>query len=469
MALSVDRHREALLDRLTSRVEPPYAFGQLLVGNHEGRHDAHDIVAGRDEKKLLLQGRLGELGWRNLQLQANQKTLAADLLDHIAMLILELRQPLAHVQAEPRDPLKETWGENDVEGGVADRHRQGIAAERGPVDAGGQAPSGVRGREASRHRKARADTLRGGENIGINAAVLIGKEAPGAADAGLHFVEDQEEAMPIADLAQTAQERGRDNAHPALALDRLDHDHARLRPDRRLDRLEVGQRNLVEAVDLGAEAVEIFGLAPGGDHGERPAMERAFESEGAVALGVAVNRMAPARHLDRRLVGLGAGIGEENEVGEGRIDEAPGKALPLGILVQVRNMPEFRALSRQRFDEVRMGVADRGHGDARAKIEIALPGRRNEPAALASLESDLGRGVSRNHGGSRVGDAHRQLLVMSRETGLPRSVAVGRNKNAAPLGRLPSALSNYSGRRSMWSNRAVERAQDPTQPRSGRA
>src|SRR3984957_8621889 len=116
-----------------------------------------------------------------------------------------------------------------------------------------------------------------------------------------------------------------------------------------------------------------------------------------------------------------------------------------------------------------MGVPNRGHGDAGPKIEIALAIRRNEPAALASLESDLGPGVGRNHGGSRVGDAHRQLLVMSRETDLPRSVVVGQNKNAAPLGRLPSALSNYSGRRSMWSNRAVERAQDPTQPRSGRA
>ena len=108
-----------------------------------------------------------------------------------------------------------------------------------------------------------------------------------------------------------------------------------LGPDRGLDRLEVGQRNLVEAVDLGAEAVEIFGLAAGGDHGERAAMERAFEGERAVALGMAVNRMAPARHLDRRLVGFGAGIGEENEVGEGRVGEAPCEALALGILIEV--------------------------------------------------------------------------------------------------------------------------------------
>src|SRR6202021_2858059 len=130
-----------------------------------------------------------------------------NLLDDLVVSVLELRQPLAHVQAEPRNPVEEAWSQNDVKCGVADRHRQWVAAKRRAVDAGGEAPGGVRGREARRHRKARADALGGGENIGVNAAVLIGVEAPGAADSGLHLVEDQKEVEPIADLAQTAQER----------------------------------------------------------------------------------------------------------------------------------------------------------------------------------------------------------------------------------------------------------------------
>ena len=140
----------------------------------------------------------------------------------------------------------------------------------------------------------------------MDAAVLIGVEPPRAADAGLHFVENQQEVMPVADLAQAAQERRGNDPHPALALDRLDQDRPGLRPDRRLDRSEIGHRNLVEAIDLGAETVEIFGLASGGDHRQRPAMKRAFEGYGAIAFGMAVDRMTPARHLDRRLVRLGA-------------------------------------------------------------------------------------------------------------------------------------------------------------------
>ena len=74
----------------------------------------------------------------NLELEADHKALAANLLDHGVMAILELREPLAHVEAEPRDPLEEARRENDVERGVADRHRQRIAAEGRAMDAGGE-------------------------------------------------------------------------------------------------------------------------------------------------------------------------------------------------------------------------------------------------------------------------------------------------------------------------------------------
>ena len=50
----------------------------------------------------------------------------------------------------------------------------------------------------------------------------------------------------------------------------------------------------------------------------------------------------------------------------------------------------------KRLDQMRMGVADRGDGDAGAEVEIALAGRRDQPAALAALEGDVGPRVSRH-------------------------------------------------------------------------
>src|ERR1700722_11126505 len=201
MALSVDRYSEALFDRFTSGVEQPDAFSHLLIGNHERRNDAHDIVAGRNKEELPLQRGVSESGRRDLELEADHQPLTANLLDDLVVSVLELRQPLAHVQAEPRNPVEEAWSQNDVKCGVADRHRQWVAAKRRAVDAGGEAPGGVRGRETRRHRKAGADALGGGENVGMDATMFVGVEPPGATDAGLHFVEDKKKVEPVADLA----------------------------------------------------------------------------------------------------------------------------------------------------------------------------------------------------------------------------------------------------------------------------
>ena len=236
--------------------------------------------------------------------------------------------------------------------------------------------------------------------------MFVSEEPARPADARLHLVEDQEEAMPVADLAQAPQERAGNEPDPAFALDRLDHDGAGSRPDRSLDRREVGERDLVEAVDLGAEALKIFGLAAGGDHRERPAVESALESDRAIALGMAIDRLAPARHLHRRFVGFGARIGEEHQVGEGGVDQTARKALALGILIEVRNVPQLRTLAGQRFDQMRMGVADRGHGDAGAEIQIALAFLRHEPAALATLEDDIRAGIGRDDGRCRRDGVH---------------------------------------------------------------
>src|SRR5580658_6063706 len=174
---SVYRHDQPLLDSGAGSVEPPDAFRDLLVSDDQGRDDPHHVVAGGNDQQPLIERRLGEAGRRDFELDADHEPLAANLLDHRVAPILELGEPLAHVQAKPGDPLEEARRENDVKRGVADRHGERIAAERRPVDPDGQAARRVRGRQARRHWKTSADPLGGSENIGMHAAVLIGVEA----------------------------------------------------------------------------------------------------------------------------------------------------------------------------------------------------------------------------------------------------------------------------------------------------
>ena len=151
----------------------------------------------------------------------------------------------------------------------------------------------------------------------------------------------------------SAEPLGGNDPDAAFALDRLDHDGAGLGADRGLEGRPVVEGHLVEAFDLGAEAVDVFLLAAGRDRGQRPPVERALEGDDAELLGVTAGRLILARHLDGGLVGLGAGIGEEHDFGEGVLDQPVRQALAAGNAVKVRRVPKLRPLLVQGRHEMR--------------------------------------------------------------------------------------------------------------------
>ena len=75
-------------------------------------------------------------------------------------------------------------------------------------------------------------------------------------------------------------------------------------------------RTLVEAVHARPEAVEILGVAGGGERGQRAAVERTFESNHPGALGLALGEVVVPRHLQRALDRFSTRIAEEHLVGK---------------------------------------------------------------------------------------------------------------------------------------------------------
>ena len=130
-------------------------------------------------------------------------------------------------------------------------------------------------------------------------------------------------------------------------------------------------------------------MPAGGKRGERPAVEGAFESDDPIAFRCAIGRVVFARHLDGAFHRFGAGIADEDDVGEARIAQPLGNAFSLGHLVEVGNVPDFLRLRGQRGDHVRMRVPQRIDRDAGGEVEIALAVGRDKPDALASLESKV--------------------------------------------------------------------------------
>jgi hypothetical protein len=139
---------------------------------------------------------------------------------------------------------------------------------------------------------------------------------------------------------------------------------------------EVAERHLIEALHFGAEAVEVLPLPAGGDRGQGAAMKRALEGDQAEALRRAVGRVVLARHLDRALQRLGAGVGEEHGFGKGRIDEPAGQPLAFGDAVEVGGMPQLPPLAHQGRHQMRMGMP---------RIDTAMPApksRYSTPSAV---------------------------------------------------------------------------------------
>ena len=186
-------------------------------------------------------------------------------------------------------------------------------------------------------------------------------------------------------------------ADPALALHRLYKYAGGFRPYRLPRCFKIAERNLIEAIDLWAEARNVLWLIAGGDHCQSSPMECALEGHDAKALGMAVVVMIFPRHLNRGFHGLGSGIGEKDHVCECRLRQPFGKAFLSRHAVEVGCVPQLLRLRRYGLDEMRVGVAETIDRNACREVEITLAGRRPKIGAFASFEFNIGPGICSKH------------------------------------------------------------------------
>ncbi|CDX50950.1 hypothetical protein MPL3365_130224 [Mesorhizobium plurifarium] len=362
-------------------------LADLRVGNGERRQEADDIVARRHGKQVLVAQRHVHLGVGHDAFQAEHQAGSPDALDDVGKFVRDPGQSLFQKQRLALHVLEETVGQHHVEHGVADRHRQRIAAEGGAVHAGGHAGRRLVRGEAGAHREAAADALGDRHQVGRDAGPLMREQFSGAADAALDLVEDQKQAVLVAQLAQPLQGLRRHRADAALALHRLDQDCRGLRRDRLFGRVDVVECDLVEALDLRAEAFEIFVLAAGGDRRERAAVEGALESDDAETLRVTLDELVAPGRLDGAFQRLGARIGEEHLVGESRLDQPLAQPALFRDFVEIGDVPEVGGLLGERRDQMRMAVAERIHRDAAREVKISLALVGDQPSPFPTLKS----------------------------------------------------------------------------------
>ena len=160
-----------------------------------------------------------------------------------------------------------------------------------------------------------------------------------------------------------------------------------LRRRRRLQRLDVVEGDVAEAGRQRREGLAVARRAAGRDRREGAAVEAidgGDDLRGAVLL-----LAAPlVRQLDRRLVRLGAGVGEVDAVEDGVVDQELGK-LELGHRVHgVRDVDQRPRLLLDRLDDDRVAVAEAVHRGTAEEVEVGLVVVVPDAGAFTADEDD---------------------------------------------------------------------------------
>ena len=239
------------------------------------------------------------------------------------------------------------------------------------------------GDEQRADREAVGKTLRERDRVGFHAELLPREEAAGAADAGLHLVEDQQRAVLVRKSACLCEELRRERVDAALALHRLEQDRRCARPD--------VLKPEARARDERLERRTLRGLPRDRKGTERAPVERAVERDD---LGAA-RRLA--RPLERGLDRLRTRVAEERARAAEPVGELRRELLHRRRPVEVRHVPEPVELRVRRSGRRRVAMTEPDDGDSREQIEVAVALVVHEPRPLAVDERDVEPRVRRQH------------------------------------------------------------------------
>ncbi len=136
--------------------------------------------------------------------------------------------------------------------------RERVAGESGTVPQVEVLGVGGLGVEAGADRyQASAERLGKRENVGSHAFLLAGEQSPGPAEPGLDLIDNEQRAVPVAQVPGSGQIAGRRDTDPRLSLNDLHHERgeeAGSCRQRRFERLEIAEGHQIEPRNRRAEA-----------------------------------------------------------------------------------------------------------------------------------------------------------------------------------------------------------------------
>ncbi len=308
-----------------------------------------------------------------------------------------------------------------VDHGVRGGHGHGVARVGAAQAAGGRGVHDLGAAGHGRQRHARGQRFGDGHEVGQHSGLLEKmfhrEQLAGAAEAGLHLVGDEHDAVLVAQCAQPLHRLGLNDVEATLALDGLEDDGGYAggfdvgleQQFHRLFRLVeagamTGKRRVIDLRRKGAEARLIRLHFAGERHGKQAAaVEGAAKGNHPWALGVG------AGNLDGVFHGFSAG-GEQRgflRVAAGREGvELFGQAdIALIRHDLIASVGEVLQLLLQRGDDFRVAMADVHHRDAASEVDVAAAFDVPQLGALGAVGVEAGHhahAAGRGSGAARL-------------------------------------------------------------------
>lgn len=315
-----------LLNRLLHNPQPR---PNLLPGNRQRRQEPQAPFPSRNHQHPTLSRRSEDLRCpRHIlfrQLHTQDKAQTTDLCNHIREFIPEgleargeeggfLLNALLQVRrGEPRDDV------------VCDAAGKRVAAKGGAMVARLDRRGDAAGDDGGADGEAVAEGFGGGEDVRVvgggflragEVPVGVCPEGARAGETALDLVVDEHGADLVAAAAQGVQELGRCEVDAAFALDGFDDYTAGLLGDEVVELLNVVEFAVFESRDYGRERRLVFRVGGCGQSAHGPSVEGIAEGDNLVLCARGVDGSAIlAREFDRRFVGFGAGVGDEDLLG----------------------------------------------------------------------------------------------------------------------------------------------------------
>ena len=251
----------------------------------------------------------------------------------------------------------------------------GVASIGGAVGAGAESGGNLVGAGDAADGHAAAHSLSHGHAVRLHAIALIAHEAAATAPTSLDLVQQEQDALLVAELTDALDELVGSGEHAALALNRLEHDGAGLALDISiLEGLQVVVVSIHEAGNQVAEALLDggVGLAGSGHGTEGTAVEGGLSGDDGPSVGTDVLDAPLTGDLDHSLVGLSAGVLIEDLIHTGGLADLLGQEdLRNGVGI-VEGLHQGSALLLNGSDNLGVAVAQGVNGDTSIEVQVGL-------------------------------------------------------------------------------------------------